>query len=127
MEKSIPTGSKLSRATIEAAQNHLFLCVGPDCCDPSEHQALWDLLKSETRSLPVLRSKAACLRICTDGPWLVVYPEGIWYGRLTADRLRRILRDHIVGGQPVTEWIATTMPCLGKAGHLPLTPPDIPS
>lgn len=71
---------------------------------------LWDLLKSETRrlSVPAMRTKAACLRICKDGPWLVVYPDGIWYGQLTAERLRRILKEHIEDGRPVQEWIAAS-------------------
>jgi (2Fe-2S) ferredoxin len=59
-----------------------------------------------------MRTKAACLRICHEGPWLVVYPEGIWYGRLDGERLRRILQEHVVEGRPVTEWIATRMPNL---------------
>ena len=77
---------------------------------------MWDLLKAETRrlSVPVLRTKAACLRICKGGPWLVVYPDGIWYGQLDADKLGRILKEHIEGGRPVREWIAANMPNLAK-------------
>jgi (2Fe-2S) ferredoxin len=65
-------------------------------------------------SVPALRTKAACLRVCQDGPWLVVYPEGIWYGALDANKLRRILKEHIEGGTPVREWIAAQMPNLTK-------------
>lgn len=109
---NFPPVSKIPQSEIEAAKHHLFLCVGPDCCDPAAHAALWDLLKAETKKLPVkvMRTKAACLRICQEGPWLVVYPEGIWYGALDAERLRRILQEHIVEGHPVLEWIAARMP-----------------
>ena len=88
--------------------------MGPDCCDPAEGDALWSALKAETRklSVPVLRTKAACLRICKAGPWLVVYPDGIWYGQLNSDKLRRILKEHIEEGRPVREWIAAEMPNL---------------
>ena len=108
MKEEYPAGAKIPLAAIEQATRHLFLCVGPDCCDPAAHAGLWDLLKAETKRLavPVLRTKAACLRICREGPWLVVYPEGIWYGRLDADRLRRILHEHIELNRPVSEWIA---------------------
>lgn len=77
---------------------------------------MWDLLKAETRrlSVPVLRTKAACLRICKGGPWLVVYPDGIWYGQLDADKLARILKEHIEEGRPVREWIAADMPNLAR-------------
>lgn len=119
--ENFPAGSKIPRRLIEQATRHVFLCLGPDCCDMNEHAALWDLLKAETKPLPVLRTKAACLRICKDGPWLVVYPDGIWYGKMTPDKLRRILQEHVVEGRPVREWIAAEMPCLKNSapGILP--------
>ena len=111
---SFPLDAKLPLEEITSATRHLFLCAGPDCCDPAEGDALWSALKAETRklSVPVLRTKAACLRICKAGPWLVVYPDGIWYGQLNSDKLRRILKEHIEEGRPVREWIAADMPSL---------------
>jgi len=111
-----PARSKIPRDAISSATRHAFLCLGPDCCNPAAHADLWDLLKAETKNLavPVLRTKAACLRICTEGPWLVVYPDGIWYGQLTPERLQRIVREHLGAGCPVKEWIATDMPGLAR-------------
>jgi (2Fe-2S) ferredoxin len=111
-----PSDAKMPLEEITTATRHLFLCVGPDCCDPTVGEALWSVLKTETRNLsvPVLRTKAACFRICKAGPWLAVYPDGIWYGALDADKLRRILKEHIEGGSPVREWIAAAMPNLAK-------------
>lgn len=114
MEDIFPPDSKISRQAIESATRHVFLCVGPDCCDPAANAALWDLLKAEAKTLPILRTKAACLRICKDGPWLVVYPDGIWYGKMDAGRLRRILKEHVGEGRPVREWIAAEMPALNS-------------
>jgi len=113
-ENNYPAKAKLPLAEIEAASRHLFLCIGPDCCDPAEHAALWDVLKAATKHLGVrvLRTKAACLRVCRDGPWLVIYPDGIWYGQLDEKRLQRILKEHVEENRPVTEWVAATMPCL---------------
>lgn len=113
-----PSDAKMPLEEITCATRHLFLCAGPDCCDPATGEALWSTLKAETRklSVPVLRTKAACFRVCTAGPWLVVYPEGIWYGALDEDKLRRILKEHVEGGRPVREWIAAQMPNLGKTG-----------
>ena len=34
----------------------------------------------------VLRSKVDCLRICSDGPILLIWPDGIWYGGVTPER-----------------------------------------
>jgi len=112
--EEFPRKSKIALSEIEQAQRHLFLCIGPDCCSSSKGGELWDVLKSEAKNLPVpiLRTKAGCLRVCKDGPWLVVYPEGTWYGNVTPERLRRILKEHVVEGRPVKEWISAGMPGL---------------
>jgi (2Fe-2S) ferredoxin len=109
----LPASSKISAREIAAAGRHLFLCVGPDCCAEAEGQALWEQLKGAVRErgIPVLRTKAACLRVCSGGPWLVVYPEGVWYGAMTPERLDRVLREHVVGGQPIAEWAAARTGC----------------
>ena len=111
----IPSGSKISEREIQQATRHLFLCIGPDCCDEKKGSRVWDVLKSESKKLdvPVLRTKAACVRICKGGPWLVIYPEGAWYGEVDEKRLRCILKEHVEEGRPIREWLATDMPCLG--------------
>lgn len=99
---------KLKKAGVKDARKHLFFCIGPDCCKKSEGADLWDYAKKRTKALdvPVMRTKAACFRICCDGPWLVVYPEGAWYPKMTPERLDRVLKEHVLEGQPVEEWIA---------------------
>lgn len=107
----------LAKAGIDGAQKHLFICIGPDCCRPKEGAALWDHIKERVKEcpVPIMRTKAACFRICTEGPWLVVYPDGIWYGSLTPERFDRILREHIIGGKPVREWITAENPLTPRA------------
>ena len=102
----------LEKAAVPSAQKHLFLCLGPDCCGPEIGQASWEYLKSQVKemNLQVMRTKAACFRVCSQGPILLVYPEGIWYSRATPERLERILREHILGGRPVTEWVIAQNP-----------------
>lgn len=69
---------------------------------------MWELVKRRVKEtgIPVMRTKAQCFRVCAGGPWLVVYPEGIWYGEITSERFERILQEHLLGGTPVAEWIA---------------------
>lgn len=108
MSESLPQESKIRPAEIAAARRHVFLCPGPDCCDPAAGAALWERLKDGVRGrgLAALRTKAACLRVCAGGPWVVVYPEGTWYGAMTPERLDRVLREHVGEGWPIAEWIA---------------------
>ena len=100
---------------IDHARHHLFLCLGPDCAPMAEGQKTWDYLKRRCSELhlPVMRTKAGCLRVCIGGPWLLIYPEGIWYGQVTPERCERILQEHVLNGKPVREWIARTKPMTG--------------
>jgi (2Fe-2S) ferredoxin len=103
--------------------HHLLLCATPAkalCCpDPSVGQASWDTLKRLVREWGledparpqgiVLRTKADCLRICTEGPVLLIWPEGIVYGGVSPERIEQILRDHVLGGTPIEPWIVKHM------------------
>jgi (2Fe-2S) ferredoxin len=48
------------------------------------------------------------------GPWLLVYPEGAWYGGLTPERCERVLQEHVLTGRPVAEWAVRTHPLCGS-------------
>ncbi len=116
-DKEIAKG--LAKAGIVGAQRHLFICIGPDCCSTArEGEPLWEHVKQRIREtgVKVMRTKATCLRVCAGGPWLVVYPEGVWYGAVTAEKFDRILNEHLIGGQPVREWIAAEN-ALGNAAR----------
>lgn len=104
----IPDG--LAKAGVATAQRHIFLCLGPDCCAPADGERTWETIKRRIREtgIPVMRTKAACFRICAGGPWLVVYPDGIWYGEVSPDRFERVLQEHLIEGNPVREWIVAT-------------------
>lgn len=100
---------------LPAARRHLFLCTGPDCCSTEDGLKTWEHLKTSLKQCPVpmLRTKAACFRLCHEGPWLVVYPDGVWYSQVTPERFDRIRREHLEDGVPVAEWVRAVQPLAG--------------
>ncbi len=113
--------------------HHLLLCATPSkalCCpDPAVGAASWAALKRLVRELAledparpggiVLRSKADCLRICADGPVLLIWPEGIVYGGVGPERLERIVREHVLGGVPIEAWIVQRYNLSGSPASSP--------
>jgi len=44
--------------------------------------------------------KADWLRICADGPILLIWPKGTVYGGVSPERIERIQRQNVVSGLP---------------------------
>jgi (2Fe-2S) ferredoxin len=93
-------------------EKHIFVCTNqrPEgnpkgCCDPKGAGELHQLFKVAVarRGLKgkVRANKSGCLDQCEHGPTVVVYPEAVWYGGVTAADVEEIVESHIVGGRPV--------------------------
>lgn len=117
--------------SIPTTRRHVFLCAmqtTPKCSDYDTSAEVWRYLKKRLKELgvtsappawqggeeaepcapgggSVLRTKVDCLRICEQGPIAVVYPEGIWYRGVTIEVMEKIITSHLVGGEPVWEYV----------------------
>ncbi len=87
---------------------HLLLCRGRFCDPHGRAEKLYASLPAWLGHLGhyqnpkrVKRGMVDCLGVCTGGPLMVVYPEGIWYHHVDEPLLKRIIKAHLEEGCPV--------------------------
>lgn len=96
--------------TMEPYARHVLICTGGFCSPERKGRELYTLLASLLQREGLLfgpdrvkRGETPCLGVCTDGPIVVVYPDGIWYAGVTAALLERIVVEHLKGGRVVED------------------------
>jgi (2Fe-2S) ferredoxin len=103
-------------------EKHIFICTNqrPEghpkgSCNPTGEAELYQAFKAglAKRGLKgkVRANKAGCLDQCEHGPTVVVYPQAVWYGRVTLADVDEIIDQHIAG-DTVVERLVIPDECL---------------
>ncbi|MCE9594408.1 MAG: (2Fe-2S) ferredoxin domain-containing protein [Planctomycetes bacterium] len=93
-------------------QHHIFVCINERAADDARGscsrtggEELADAFKQKLYARGLKRivrpNKSGCLDQCAHGCTVVVYPDAVWYGRVTPADVDEIIDSHIVGGKPV--------------------------
>lgn len=93
-------------------KKHIFICTntrkeGVKCCGGENGLELIRHLKkrwSDSKSSDKIRIQSSgCLDICEQGPAMVIYPEGTFYGQLDLQKADIIFEKHIKNNEVVAE------------------------
>jgi len=101
-----------TKPQMEPYSRHVLVCTGSFCSPDHGGRQIYSLLTGllEREDLlfgpqRVKRGETPCLGVCSNGPIVVVYPEGTWYSEVTPALLERIVVEHLKHGNPVEEAI----------------------
>ncbi|WP_025413450.1 (2Fe-2S) ferredoxin domain-containing protein [Gemmatirosa kalamazoonensis] len=102
---------------MERYTRHVLVCTGGFCSPDRRGREIYaelarllqreGLLFGPTR---VKRGETPCLGVCTGGPIVVVYPEGVWYWSVTPKLLERIVVEHLKHGRVVEDAVFHRLP-----------------
>jgi (2Fe-2S) ferredoxin len=97
---------------MEQYSRHVLVCTGGFCSPERRGREIYSLLAELLQREDLLfgpqrvkRGETPCLGVCSSGPIVVVYPDGIWYAGVTPRLLERIVVEHLKHGRPVAEAI----------------------
>ena len=93
-------------------EKHVFVCTQNrppghprgSCAQndgPGVAEEFFNQLQSREAFDKVQVTATGCLGPCPSGPSVLVYPEGIMYGRVTRDDVTEIFEQHLLGDKPV--------------------------
>ncbi len=84
------------------------ICGGTGCTS-SNSRELVTLMKEEIARHGIEDRvnvvQTGCFGLCALGPIVIVYPEGSFYCNCTPDHIREIVEKHLIGGEPVKEYL----------------------
>ncbi|MCK6605401.1 MAG: (2Fe-2S) ferredoxin domain-containing protein [Ignavibacteriaceae bacterium] len=87
-------------------KKHIFICENKreeghprGCCHSRGAEEIKEAFKNKIKlaglASSIRANSTGCLNNCELGPSVVIYPEGVWYGRLKPDDIDEIIEKHL--------------------------------
>jgi (2Fe-2S) ferredoxin len=109
------------RSPMPKPERHVLVCTNTrppgnpkGSCGEKGSEALYaqlkDLVRERGLRATVIVSRTSCLKHCSRGITLAVYPDNVWYGAVRPDDLDEICASHLEGGRPVERLVMPDIP-----------------
>jgi len=96
-------------------KHHVFVCAsfraagGPQgVCNKKGSLQLLQYLEQELadRGLSeVVVSSTGCLKVCDQGPAMIIYPDNLWYGHVESEAVMDEIIDALEAGKPASAYL----------------------
>jgi len=90
---------------VKEKQNKVFICTGTGCV-LSGSEKVKSAFKEEFKKRKISEIdivQTGCHGFCQQGPIVVIQPEGVFYPRISAENVPRIVEEHLIGGEVVED------------------------
>ena len=89
-------------------KGQLMVCSGTGCV-ANKSFSIQEVLEKELKKHNIESNyelvPTGCMGFCAQGPIMVVFPEGVFYQKLTLENIPKIVLDHLVNGKLVTDFM----------------------
>jgi len=95
----------------DAPAKHVAVCTNQTCAESGAAAVIEELRQGvrNTDDCDARVTRTSCLGQCGDGPMVAVYPDGVWYGGVTADDTDRIVSSHLDRDRIVSDLVHQTL------------------
>ena len=91
-------------------RSHVMICGGTGCTASGSKQlqeVLAEELKKKDLQDEIRIVQTGCFGLCELGPIMIIYPEGVFYSRVTVDDIPEIVEEHLLKGRIVQRLVHT--------------------
>lgn len=108
-------------------RSHVLVCVDPECLAKGAHEVV-DALQDELVAQGLLDEiqvlETSRIGSCSDGPEMMVYPDGVHYVGMTADDVPFLVEEHFLKGRIVEKFREVHKPIVDEELG-PLRPKEV--
>ena len=100
-------------------RSHVLICGGTGCTSsnsPAIREKMEASLAAHGLSEEIKVVQTGCFGLCSLGPIMIVYPDGVFYSRVTVDDVEEIVEEHLLKGR-VVDRLVYKEPLPGNVMH----------